>query len=173
MPYQPLHEILKELALKEMRNASIFEGYSPGLPPDDYGLVEMYCNDDNCDCRRVMFSVLSEKRNAFVAVIAYGWEDANFYRKWLKRDDPETIRELQGPVLNKMSPQSDLAPALLDMIRELVLKDTLYIARLKRHYQLFKEKVDPKHFRPSGAAKQPLSAKPPSKKRHRPRSTGD
>ena len=166
MPYQPFYEIFEELAIKETRNATIFEKH-PTLPPDDYGLVEMYCNDENCDCRRVMFSVLSEKRNAYVAVIAYGWEDADFYRKWLKRDDPESIRELQGPVLNSMSPQSDLAPALLDLVREVALKDPLYIARLKRHYQLFKEKVDPKHFRPSGVPKQPASAKPKPKKRRR------
>jgi hypothetical protein len=30
---------------------------------------------------------------------------------------------------------------------EELLQDPNYVARLKRHYQMFKEKVDPKHFR--------------------------
>ena len=89
------------------------------------------------------------ERRKSMAFIAYGWESKEFYRKWLKRDDPETIRELQGPILNFGSPQTKFAPALLESVHDAVLKDPLYLARLKRHYQIFKEKVDPKHFRKS------------------------
>jgi hypothetical protein len=52
-----------------------------GLPADDYGLLELYCNDDNCDCQRVMFNVLSRKQEKSVAVVAFGWETATFYQK--------------------------------------------------------------------------------------------
>lgn len=170
MPYEPFYERFRDLAWKETRNVTIFEGHST-LPSDEYGLIELYCNDENCDCRRVMFNVASKKRNNFAAVIAYGWESVDFYRKWLRRDDPETIRELQEPVLNLMSPQSELAPALLELVRELVLKDPTYVARLKRHYQMFKEKVDPKHFRKSVVTEQ--TGPPASKPRKRRRSTGN
>ncbi len=35
---------------------------NPWLPDDDYGFLEAYCNDENCDCRRVFFNVISRKR---------------------------------------------------------------------------------------------------------------
>ena len=165
MPYQPFYEISKELALKETRNITIFEDH-PLLPPDEYGLIELYCNDENCDCRRVMFNVISKKTLEIIAVIAYGWENTNFYRQWTTSGDLKIAEEMQGLSLNMMSKQSELAPALLILMHDMVLKDPAYIARLKRHYQMFKEKVDPKHFRPSGAAKQPVPVKPKSRKRH-------
>jgi len=165
MPYQPFYEVFQELAWKETRSFTIFENH-PTLPADEYGLIELYCNDDNCDCQRVMFNVASKKRNEFVAVIAYGWEEADFYRKWMKRDDPETVQEMQGSILNLMSPQSELAPALLELVRDLILKDQAYVARLKRHYQMFKEKVDSKHFRPSGVTKEFIAPKSNRGKRH-------
>jgi len=166
MPYEPFIEQFGEFGWKETRSVTISERHAT-LPPDDYGLIELYCNDENCDCRRVMFDILSRKRGKSVAVIAYGWESADFYRKWTRRDDPSVVQEMQGPSLNSMSNQSELAPALLKLVRDLVLKDLVYIARLKRHYQLFKEKVDPKHFPPSGLAKQSVSAKPkPKRRRH-------
>ena len=77
---------------------------------------------------------------------------------------------MQGPILNPGSPQSELAPALLDMVRGVVLKDREYIARLKRHYQMFKVKVDPKHFPPSRAQESDALPASPRKKRHRSRS---
>ncbi len=168
MPFEPFYEGFRDLAIKETRNVTIFEDH-PTLPADEYGLVEFYCNDENCDCRRVIFNVLSKNRNDYVAVIGYGWESADFYRQWTIRDDPGVVRELQGPVLNPLSPQSEIAPALLELMRTLVLKDPAYVARLKRHYQMFKEKVDPKHFRKSGAAKQVASLKEKTKKRRRSR----
>jgi uncharacterized protein YecA (UPF0149 family) len=39
------------------------------------------------------------------------------------------------------SPQSKLAPALLRQIK-VVLQDKKYIARLKRHYNLFKDEIE-------------------------------
>ena len=166
MPYAPLKEQFRELALKETRSFSIRENHST-LPADEYGLIELYCDDEDCDCRRVMFDVLSRKRGKSVAVIAYGWESADFYRKWRRRDDPSVVQEMQGLSLNSMSNQSELAPALMEIVRNVILKDSAYVARLKHHYQLFKEKVDPKHFLPSGVPKQPASAKPkPQKRRH-------
>ena len=79
-------------------------------------------------------------------MIAYGWESQAFYAKWFRRNDLAIIRQLQGPILNPGSPQSELAPFLLEKVRDVLLADPAYIARLKRHYRMFKEKVDPKHF---------------------------
>lgn len=166
MPYAPFYEQFRELALKETRSFTVFDGH-PELPADEYGLVELYCDDEGCDCQRVMFEVLSRKRNKSVAYIAYGWESADFYRHWTKSGDPDIALGMQEPVLNELSPQSELAPALLTLVRDTILKDTAYVERLKRHYQLFKEKVDPKHFRKSDAPKRAVIEKPKSKKRKR------
>jgi hypothetical protein len=176
MPYAPFIEQFGEFGWKETRNFTVFENNPYGLPPDQYGLIEAYCDDKGCDCRRVFFNVAARKRDDIVAVVSYGWEDEAFYRKWFGGGDDEytnrAVNDMTGLALNLASPQSELAPAIMALVKD-VLQDPNYAARIKRHYRMFKEKVDPKHFRPSGAAKQPLSAKPPSKKRHRPRSAGD
>jgi hypothetical protein len=57
-------------------------------------------------------------------------------------DDPNVIADLQGPVLNLASPQSKQAPAILELIETVVLQDRAYIERVKRHYALFREKID-------------------------------
>jgi hypothetical protein len=168
MPYEPFYEKFGEIAWKETRSITI-SGH-PILPADDYGLIEAYCNDENCDCQRVFFNVASRKQNDIVAIIAYGWESKDFYTKWFGANDPEIIQQMQGPILNPGSPQSELAPALLEMVRKVVLKDPEYIARLKRHYQMFKEKVDPKHFLPSRVQKMDILRPSPRKKRRRSRS---
>jgi hypothetical protein len=132
--------------------------------------LEAYCNDENCDCRRVFFNVASRERQAIVAVVTFGWEDESFYHKWFGDRNDELARmaiaEMVGLGLNSASPQSDIAPALLAPIRE-VLQDPVYVARLKQHYRIFKEKVDPKHFGKTSAAKRVDVSKPKSKKRRR------
>jgi hypothetical protein len=76
------------------------------------------------------------------AVIAYGWEKKRFYVKWFRNTDPTVIKDLMGPVLNKMSPQSDLAPELLILFKKVLLKDKKYMDRVKRHYSIMREKID-------------------------------
>ncbi|RPI79177.1 MAG: hypothetical protein EHM41_24070 [Chloroflexi bacterium] len=168
MPYELFHERFNEIAMKETRTITIHN--NPELPDDDYGFFEAYCNDENCDCRRVFFNVISRKRGEIVAVIAYGWEDSAFYAHWYRQNDPSIIRELQGPILNPSSKQSELAPALLSLVRNTLLKDPAYIDRLKRHYWTFKETIDPKHFKVSVKPRQQSQPANKKRKRHRPRS---
>jgi len=108
-------------------------GY-PSLPDDEYALVESYCVDPTCDCRRVMLNVLPRRRMAqgYLATISFGFD-----RK----------AELAGPFLDPLNPQSQYAQALLDMVITLVLEaDPAYIARLEAHYRQVKQAVaDPKH----------------------------
>ena len=82
-------------------------------------------------------------------------------------DNPQVIREFQGPILNDGSPQSKYAPAFLKLVKEVVLSDPAYIERLKWHYQTFKENVDPKHFRKPDTAMPADTAKPKPRKRRR------
>ncbi len=142
MPYAMFYDRFPDIAEKETRNLIVFN--DPDLPPDTYTLTELYCDEPGCDCRRVMFNILSETRKEFVAVIAYGWETEGYYRKWAGENDPKIIKELKGPILNRLSPQSQLAPALLKEVKEVVLRDESYIERLKRHYRLFRKTVEGK-----------------------------
>jgi hypothetical protein len=57
-------------------------------------------------------------------------------------DDPQMLKQLCGPVLNLGSPQSELAPAILEMVKDTALQDSAYIDRLKTHYKLFRDKID-------------------------------
>lgn len=142
MPFVPFHDHFPEIAERETRTMLLFEPTPLGLPPACYSFVEMYCDEPGCDCRRVFFYVISSLRKDVAAVIAYGWENPEFYARWIRSDDPKMISELRGPVLNLGSPQSDLAPAILDIVQNVVLRDELYVQRLKTHYTMFRDKID-------------------------------
>ncbi len=148
MPYEFFHKRFPELAEKEIRRMILCPGTNVGtdddLPAGDYHLVEMFCNDPGCDCRRVMFYVITPDTppSEPLAVIAYGWESEEFYAKWLGFDDPKVLAELKGPVLNLGSPQSRYAGELLDLVNAIPLRDANYVERLKRHYRMFRDAVD-------------------------------
>lgn len=139
MAYQPLHERLPKVAEEETRVITVLN--SPDLPAGSYTLLEAYCNDPSCDCRRVFFNVLSLEKKEVVAVIAYGWGSREHYIAWFGEDNPQMIREMQGPILNRGSHQSELAPALLEKIK-IILQDKKYVERLKHHYRMFRATID-------------------------------
>jgi hypothetical protein len=89
----------------------------------------------------VFFSVFGPN-GQIQAVIAWGWEDQAFYKRWLGDPDPSMAREMQGPILNLASPQSEHAEVLLELARRVLLVDPAYVARIKRHYALFRSEVD-------------------------------
>lgn len=143
MPFQMFSDLFPEIAADEVRSIKVFDGESEtGLPSGEYAFLEMYCNERGCDCRRVFFYVMVPMRKEPEAVIAWGWESAAFYSKWFPYDDPETIGDLQGPILNPGSPQTARAPALLGLTREVLLQDEAYVDRIKRHYSLFRSEID-------------------------------
>lgn len=142
MPYVSFHDYFPDIAEQETRSFTVLE--DPELPPGSYALAEMYCNEPGCDCRRVFFSVLSSLTKRIEAVIAYGWESPRFYTQWMGDNDPEIIKELKGPTSNLLSPQSDLAPAILKVVRDVVLQDRAYVERLKDHYKMLKHYIDNK-----------------------------
>lgn len=118
------------------------KGHGFDLPAWDYSFLEMFCNEKGCDCRRVMFSVVSSHREGLQAVVNWGWEDEDFYAKWLGEVNPDLVEEMKGPCLNLASPQSDLAPAILDLTKNVLLNDPAFVERIKRHYAMFRKKVE-------------------------------
>lgn len=142
MPYALFHDYFPDIAEKETRTITVLENSPWDLPSAHYSLLEMYCDEPDCDCRRVFFYVVSSLTKQAEAVIAYGWESPEFYAKWMGDDDPKIIDELKGPVLNLASPQSDIAHLVLDMVEKVVLQDQAYIQRVKTHYWMFRHRID-------------------------------
>jgi len=142
MAYTLFHNCFPEVAERETRSIAVPPGSDLGLPTGEYGFIEMYCDERGCDCRRVLFQVISRRQEKVEAVIAWGWEDVDFYAKWFKYGDAADAAELKGPVLNLGSAATELAPALLELVRNVLLKDPEYVERIKGHYKMFKDKVD-------------------------------
>lgn len=142
MPYVDFHEFFPAIAEKETRIITILSHAKVDLPASHYTFFEMFCNERGCDCRRVFFCVASSFRKEVEAVIAYGWESREYYAKWMGDNDPHVINGLKGPALNLASPQSSLAPALLNLFQKILLPDEAYIDRVKRHYTMFRERID-------------------------------
>lgn len=123
-----------DLAFKETRAVTIPAG-NP-VPAGEYGFIEYYCTDNNCDCRRVIIKVLSQDSGEKVwAVISYGWESVAFYRKWSPRTD--NAEKCARPTLDPLNPQSEYAEHLLAFFEQMI-QDKAYVDRLKHHYKMFR-----------------------------------
>lgn len=140
MPFVGFADLYPELAARETRLIHVLRE-ADSLPQGSYALVESYCDEVDCDCRRVMLQVHSPERGRFEAVIAYGWETRSFYAEWLGQDDPVLLDALQGPELNLGSPETEYSRALLEKVGELLRVDRAYVDRLKRHYAMMSAKI--------------------------------
>ena len=134
MELVPFHRRCPDVAAKETRSISVFKRGE--LPIGQYGFVEHYCDDPQCDCRRVIISVISPQMGpAPLATINYGWESAEFYAEWL--GSWQNVGACKGPSLDPLNPQTEHADALLALF-EAALVDEHYRRRFERHYALFK-----------------------------------
>lgn len=143
MPYVPFQDRFPDIAQNETRSLIIIG--DPILPDDKYFFTEAYCDEPNCDCRRVFFNVFSEKSGKSLAVITYGWEKRQHYINWMGDNDPNVIDSLVGLGLNLFSHQSKFAQPLLDKIALVLKSDTNYVKRLKKHYKMFRAELDKQH----------------------------
>lgn len=121
--------LFRDVANKETLEITVID--RPGIPQGKYGLIELFCVDQGCDCRRVILYVLSATTHEHLASINFAF-------------DPDD--DLRGPFLDHLNPQSEHSLALLDLVREVLEKDADYVKRLERHYHLVKAAVsDPEH----------------------------
>ncbi len=135
--------ICKEEGFKEIRTITVLEE-KYGVPPDTYILNELYCGDDSCDCRRVMFSIRAENSQETLATVAWGWENKTFYKKWIGGHiDSDLLDELKGPALNDGTYQCEFADGLLELVKE-QLSDSSFTQIIKKHYSETRKKVKEK-----------------------------
>ncbi|MCL6639258.1 MAG: hypothetical protein K6T80_06205 [Firmicutes bacterium] len=94
----PFYEVCPN-AGEEMRVISVRN--HPRLPDGDYGLIDSFCADPDCDCRVIYIFVISESRPGVLASITFGWEPLEFYRKWMRADKVDDaalrVRHLDFP----------------------------------------------------------------------------
>ena len=165
VPMVPFCARFRELAFREMRVVGVARFRT--LPPGEYGLLEFYCDEPGCDCRRVILQVLRTDTGERVwATINYGWETLSYYRRWTVRRDA-AVREIEhrrrsgrldsmsfscasghdrrmaGASLDPLNEQSEHSEALLELFQQVVLPDVSYVERLKRHYEQFKRHLWP------------------------------
>ncbi len=133
--FQSFHTLCPKEANTETR--SIINFNNPNFPKGQYFFLESYCNDKNCDCRKVMINIAS--KNEVFATIGFGWEDLKFYEKWM--GDKKLAATIKGPSLELGGMQSKYARAFLNLIKEDLLRDSAYVDRLKKHYKLFKKRL--------------------------------
>lgn len=137
----PFHTKFRDLAFRETRTV-VVRGYE-ALPDGDYGFLEFYCDEFGCDCRRVVLQVVTPDGGAKVwASINFGWERPRFYRKWMS-GNAKAAAGMAGATLDPLNPQTEHSQALLRLFRDVVLRDSGYVQRLKRHYEIFKGVADP------------------------------
>jgi hypothetical protein len=142
VPYRALYDLLPDLARRETRMLIVTPRVTGiRLPPGQYALIEMYCDEPGCDCRRVFLQIQASFRRGPEAVIAWGWESRDFYAQWMGDRDEVVLDAVKGPALNLGSPETELAAPLLELVRELLSSDAAYVARIQEHYRQFRQRL--------------------------------
>jgi hypothetical protein len=138
----PFHSRFLDIAARETRSIHVLAPGS-GLPMGEYSLMEWFCDDPDCDCRRVLVQVVPAGHpERVLATINYGWEPVEFYTRWM-HGDKQAGREIAGGNLDPLHPKSEYAEKLLEIFRDIVATDPEYVERLARHYDLFKSTQRP------------------------------
>lgn len=132
MAMQPFEQLFPKLARDECRVIRLLDSASgdDDVPADGYALLEYYCNERKCNCRRVILNVVRESTMRSVAMISFG----------LYADAVPV-----GPFVDPLHPQAPFAEQVLEMVNDLVLSDAQYVARLRRHYHLFRAEITGRH----------------------------
>lgn len=131
----PFHSRCAQEAARETFGFVIQPGGA--LPPGKYALVEWYCEDPGCDCRRAFLQVVPYGQSGPVlASINFGWESRAFYKRRMPYD-PAAPREITEGSLDPINEQSPLAPAVLKLFQQIVTEGEI-AAFLKRRHEMFR-----------------------------------
>ncbi len=140
MPMVSFGSEFPDVALKEAHRV-VVNGNNT-IPDGKYLFLDSYCDEHDCDCRRVMINVVSnDSPEYFLATINYGWEDVEFYKGFMYGDE-EDAKEAAEAVLDPLNYQSALAPVFLELFKESLSQS--YIEILKKHYEMFKQAIKAK-----------------------------
>ncbi len=119
----PFFQICPTLAERETRSFIVESGPCRALPAGEYALLECYCTEPDCDCQRVLFSVLRRSPSRIEATISVGFDPTD---------------DMAEPYLDPLNPQGAHAEEILEFVTALIASDPDYLERLKRHYAITK-----------------------------------
>jgi hypothetical protein len=141
-----------EIAKAETRSMTLAAA-DGGVPAGNYAFFESYCTEPGCDCRRVLIHVTADE--GIVAVISYGFD----------RNAP-----MCGPFVDPINPRAPYADGMLRLMRDVVLADPDYVARLERHYRMMRAMVATTRpaVSPAARAESRKKKKKKDKKKRRP-----
>jgi hypothetical protein len=152
MLYEPFYTHFPHIANKLTR--TVFPYYDASKQPGvDFGFINAFCNDKNCDCRRVLIHVISSNpslHNRKAAVLCYGWEPKSFYLNWFPGFDQDELAMYKGPGLEVFQPQTEYSASILDIFKDM-LKSPDYTREIIMQYALMKWKLGmklPKSLKP-------------------------
>jgi hypothetical protein len=78
-----------------------------------------------------------------VATIGYGWDTLEHYDKWFGVNGEKTPHDilinLKGPILELGGYHTEYSERVLNLFKEVMLKDAVFIKRLETHYVMFKK----------------------------------
>ena len=108
------------------------------LPDGEYRFVDTYCTDPTCDCRKTM--IQAYRNDVHVSTINFGWEPAEFYRKWMGVSSGDDVDlSMSGASIDFNSPDRVSPSGMLAFFQALL--DENWIAKFKTHYAGVKTKV--------------------------------
>ena len=107
----------------------------PELPDGTYAMVDTYCTDPGCDCRKTM--ILVHRDHHHVSTINFGWESPEFCARWYGAPPGDrALVELQGPCIDLNSP--DLVPPGAMLACFSALLDAHHLEHLRSQYTRFR-----------------------------------
>jgi hypothetical protein len=140
MAFVPLGDMYPEIAPQETRVFHILRE-DDVVPKGEYGYVELFCDEKNCNCRRTIIRVLNEEGKS-MALIGFGWGTKAQYRKWMGAEiSNQDYKDLRGPCHHDGIKASEYADFFLTYFKNEMMKDKNYIERIKRHYRMVRKYV--------------------------------
>lgn len=121
--------------IAEKENRAFWANGRAPFKDDPYQLIEFYCQDPKCDCNRVIVAVTDIQKPKAGTILSVGFA--------FDRKDPDA-----GPYIDPLNPATKEGRAFYPMIKDMLETDLDYVTRLKRHYNLVKDKVKSPDFCP-------------------------
>ena len=141
--FVPFYTYFPEIADKETKIVQILKSGINTPPIGVYAIVESFCDDRKCDCRKVMFNIIAiNQPGKILATIGFGWESISFYTAWAGGDQ-ELAKQMVGTYLEPLCIQSKYSEYFCSLIADMV-KEESFKFRILRHYQLFRGIKPPK-----------------------------
>ena len=97
MAFVAFQELFPQIASRETRIITVLPGAKLGVPDGEYEFHEMFCDEPDCDCRRVFFTVLCSTQVGAQAVIAWGGRIAILTPAGSETTIRATLRNCKGP----------------------------------------------------------------------------